>query len=167
MFTALDLDPAELDQHDRNFVTQVRQFGWFGTHVFGDEDVPAFSYTTGFWVNHGHPELIVFGLKRELAHDVFWHTWNDLPKGRPVSIGVAVADVLESVSVYFLPVDRAKYADYLGWSRWFYRGDDFECLQLVIPTTSGVFPWHPDASKGFLAAQRDLTAGNWAGRQLQ
>ncbi|HEY2534440.1 MAG TPA: DUF4262 domain-containing protein [Xanthobacteraceae bacterium] len=48
-------------------------------------------------------------------------------------------------------------------SRWFYGGDDFLCLQLVFPDTSGHFPWSSGSSEGFRTAQPDLTAGNWSG----
>src|SRR5229473_5095649 len=75
MRTALDAHPAQLDRHERNFVEKIREHGWFGTHVFADKNGPGFGYTTGFWLRFGFPELILFSLSRQVAHDTFWHMY--------------------------------------------------------------------------------------------
>src|SRR5262245_1598505 len=62
MRTALDALTSQLDQHEQDFVAKIREFGWFGTNVFEDAEGPGFSYTTGFWVSLGVPEVIVFSL---------------------------------------------------------------------------------------------------------
>jgi hypothetical protein len=109
------------------------------------------------------PELIVFSLAREIAHDTFWHIYRELEAGQRLPIGEPSAEVFENVTAVLLPVSRVHYRAHLGWSRWFYRGDGFECLQLVFSDTSGLFPWSPGSSEDFRTAQPDLTAGNWSG----
>ncbi len=47
------------------------------------------------------------------------------------------------------PVDKSHYPEYFGWDLWLYDLDDFEVLQLVFPTTSGIWPWEGAASVGF------------------
>ncbi|RQS78788.1 DUF4262 domain-containing protein, partial [Burkholderia seminalis] len=44
--------------------------GWFCTEVLAEGDEPGFSFTTGLWVDHGFPEIIVFSLPVRIAHDV-------------------------------------------------------------------------------------------------
>jgi hypothetical protein len=37
-------------------------------HVLEDEIGPAFSYSVGLFKSYGHPEIIMVGLKQQLAH---------------------------------------------------------------------------------------------------
>jgi Domain of unknown function (DUF4262) len=163
MRTALDADPALLDKHDQHFIEQIRKHGWFGTHVAPDDEGPGFSYTTGFWLKFDFPELIVFSLGRQTAHDTFWHMYHELEAGRRFPIGEPTEAIFENCAAVLLPVSRHQYHPHLGWSRWFYAGDDFQCLQLVFPDPSGRFPRSSGSSESFQAAQPDLTGGNWSG----
>ena len=167
MRTALDADPAKLDQHERNFVAKIREHGWSATHVGADDEGPGFVYTTGFWLRFGHPELIVYSLSGETAHNTFWHLYRELEAGRRAPVGAETSEIFENVPAVLLPVAQRHYREHLGWSRWFYAGDGFECLQLLYPDRHGRFPWSPDASKESRAAQPDLTEGNWFGLYAQ
>jgi hypothetical protein len=167
MITALDTDPARLDGHEQNIVANIREHGWFAHHVGSDAEGPGFSYTTGFWLKFGHPELIMFALPMQAAHDTFWHMYRELAAGRRVPVRAESRDIFENVPAILLPVAQQHYRAHLGWSRWFYAGDDFECLQLIWPDRHGSFPWSPSASENSRAAQLDLTEGNWCGMHLQ
>jgi len=166
MFTALDAAPEKLDPGEQNFVAQVRKHGWFGTHVLPDEDGLSFSYTTGFWLKFGFPEVILFALSRERAHDTFWHIYHELDAGRRPPIRVLTNGIFRNFLAVFLPVSAKQYPQHLGWSRWFYGNDGFECLQLVFPDRDGYFPWSREASDEFRARQPDLTEGNWSGLHI-
>jgi hypothetical protein len=163
MFTALDAPPEKLDKHEQNFVANVRQHGWFAMHVGSDAGGPEFSYTTGFWLKFSHPELIVFSLSRQVAHDTFWHLYREIESGRRFAVGDRIGDVFENAPAMFLPVAQRNYGNHLGWSRWFYGGDDFQCLQLLWTDRDGHFPWSSEAPADSRAAQPDLTEGNWFG----
>jgi hypothetical protein len=163
MFTALDVDPSKLDEQERNFVSQIRQHGWFGTYVFGDEEGPGFSYTTGFWLNLGFPEVITFSLKREIAHDTFWHIYRTIKSGDVFAIGTPIESIFENGEAALLPMSERQYKDHLGRSRWFYGGDAFRCVQLVWADPNGFFPWQTGYSAEFIEAQPDLTEGKWSG----
>jgi hypothetical protein len=161
MRTALDAPIEALDGSERAFVAQVREHGWFDTAVFGDDQGPGFSFTTGLWVNTGQPELIMFGMKREIAHDVLWDLFRDAKLGAPLPIGEPTDKAFANLSAYAFPVSKRFYSDYLGWSRWFYGGDEFPCLQIVWPDREGVFPWEPGFDPAFAADQTDLTETGW------
>ena len=159
--TALDANPEQLDSHERNFVAKVREHGWFATHVAGDKEGPRFAYTTGFGLKLGFPELVVLGLPRNIAHDSFWHIYRQLEAGKRFGIGTREDDIFENLPAVLLPVSVQHYREHLGWSRWFYGNDEFECLQLIVPDADGRFPWE-DACES-RAIQPDVTAGNWSG----
>ena len=163
MFTTLDVDPSKLDEDERKFVSNIREHGWFGTAVFGDEEGPGFSYTTGFWLKLNFPEIMTFALKREVAHATFWDIYRTLEKGEHLAIGEPIAGIFENSDAALLPVSKRHYKDHLGWSRWFYCGDDFACVQLVWTDRDGYFPWQRGYAAEFASAQPDLTVGNWSG----
>ena len=163
-FTALDADPAKLDEHEQNFVAMIREFGWFATQVAGDKDGSAFSYTTGFWLKFEFPEIVLFGLERQVAHDTLWHIYRELEAGKRFAIGTRDDEIFQNVAAMLLPVSTQHYRDHLGWSRWFYGNDDFQCLQLIFPDRTGRFPWE-EVSESFRTLQPDLTSGNWSGRR--
>jgi hypothetical protein len=161
MLTALDADPAQLDRHEQNFVEKIREHGWFGTHVAADNEAPGFGFTTGFWLKFGLPELIVFSLSRQAAHDTFWHMFRELKTGKRFAIREPQDGIFRNVAAVLLPVSKQEYQSYLGWSRWFYGGDEFQCLQLVFPDANGYFPWANGATDDFRWGQPDLTGSNW------
>ena len=76
--TALDAPADVLDADEQRFVSQIREHGWFRTEIFAEGDQPGFSFTCGFWVGHGFPEVIVFSLPREVTHDVLWNLYLSL-----------------------------------------------------------------------------------------
>ena len=161
MNTALSAPDSALDDGEKNFVASIREHGWFRTSVFADEGHTGFSYTTGFWVTLGKPELIVFGLKSEIAHAVLWDVFRDVKSGKDLPIRSRTGDVLGNHDACLFPVGRAHYPEYLGWSRWFYGGDDFPCIQLVWPDRSGVFPWEPGFDANLADVQPDIAEGGW------
>ncbi len=163
MLTALDAPPEMLDQHEQNFVAKIREHGWFDMQVGADDDGPGFSYTTGFWLKFNFPELIVFALPPKTAHDAFWHIHREIETGNRLAIGERTDAIFEGLAAVLLPVAPQQYRSHLGWSRWFYGNDDFQCLQLVYPDATGHFPWSPGVSERERISQPDLTAGNWSG----
>ena len=162
MVTALEAPPESLDEAEQKFVASIREHGWFRTSVFGDGDGPGFSYTTGFWSSARQPELIMFGMKSEIAHDVFWDLFHDAKAGRAVPTGVRASGVFANLPAYAFQVAVRHYSDNLGWSRWFYGGDDFPCLQIVWPDRAGRFPWENGFDRAFARDQADLSDRGWA-----
>lgn len=117
MFTALDAPPGRLDQHEQNFVGNIREHGWFGTHVMPDSEGPGFAYTTGLWLKFRFPEVILFSMRRETAHDTFWTIYRELEAGRRPAIGDSTGAIFQNGAAVFLPVSLQQYPNYLGWSR--------------------------------------------------
>lgn len=161
MLTALDAPSEALDSAERSFVAKIREHGWFRTGVFADAGGPGFSYTTGFWRNAGRPELIMFGMRDEIAHDIFWDLYRDALAGTDLPVGKRAEDIFGNAPAYVFPVARRHYKDHLGWNCWFYAGDEFPCLQIVWPDRAGLFPWEDRFDRSFEASQVDLTEKGW------
>lgn len=162
MQTAFSLPSAQLNDGDRHFLEQIEKHGWFDTHVFDEKGALAsFSYSTGIWLRHQKPELILFGLSRDIAHDILWDAYRDIEQGRSFSIGVRTSDVFGNADAYLFAVAKRHYAEHLAWSHWFYRGDEFPCLHLVWPDKNGLFPWEIGFADEEKSAQPDLTENGW------
>ena len=161
MNTALLAPEGTLDKQEQSFVSAIREHGWFRTRVFAEGDHPEFSFTTGLWVTLGQPELIVVGLKSEIAHAILWDVFRDLSSGVQLPLRRRTDTVFGNQPACLFKMDKKFYAEFLGWSRWFYAGDDFPCLQLVWPDRSGVFPWEPNFDPAMAGIQPDLTEDGW------
>lgn len=156
MKTALDTDVEQLNEDERSFVDNVRIHGWFGTHVLEDAEGPGFSYTTGLWQRFEFPELILFSLPKELAHNIFWNFFHDLEARKQFPVGAPISEVLDGFDAIIKEVRPDHFAEYLGWNRWFYGGDSFKACQVFFPDKFGRFPWSEDASPEFSLIQPNL-----------
>ena len=161
MLTALDAPAEKLDDQETNFVKQIRKYGWFRSNIFEDETRPGFSYTTGFWSGTDSPEVIVFSLKSEIAHDVLWDVYRDVKAGEKLPVGQRLSNVFANIEAVLLPVSKDFYPTYLGWNRWFYGGDDWPCLQLIWPDRNGAFPWEEGYEERFANSQPNLSGLAW------
>ncbi|OWT80049.1 MULTISPECIES: DUF4262 domain-containing protein [unclassified Achromobacter] len=155
--TALDAPASALDADEQRFVEQIRDKGWFHTAVFADDEGPGFSYTTGLWVNHGFPEILVFALRQETAHAVLGGIYDDIAAGKPPPVGAITDTIFKNGPALLLPMAKSHYADYLGWNLWFHGNADFPCLQLFWPDKAGLLPGQPGADESLHALQPVLT----------
>lgn len=162
MITALDSQPHLLDPSEQKFVANVRDHGWAGTAVIAEPEHPGFSYTTGIWQGINQPELIIFGLPKT-ANAILWDFYRDFNAGRSLDTGVRLPSAFgNDVPAYAFAVAKEHYEEYLGWSLWFYDGDDFPCLQIVWPDRNMRFPWEAGFEPDFVGLQPDLTENGWA-----
>jgi len=161
MITTLDWPTAKLDRAEWSFVDNIRKHGWLRTAALAEEAKPGFSFTTGFTVSTGQPELMIFSTADEVAHEMFWVLFRRAQTGKALPIGKRTNDFFSNLPAYAFQIAKRHFADYLGWSRWFYRGDEFSCLQIVWPDRAGVFPWEAGFDDEFSSDQVDLTERGW------
>jgi hypothetical protein len=82
-------------------------------------------------------------------------------------VGEPLDTVFGNGLAFVFPVAKRFYRDHLGWSRWFYRGDDFQCLQIVWPDRDQLFPWQPGFDDEFAGLQPDLSEHGWQAALLK
>jgi hypothetical protein len=111
------------------------------------QDDPPFAYTVGLMHRAGHPELAMSGLPAAVMH----HALN-LMADRVVRHGLQVrpGDLIETALLNApVTVDEVSgkgLRRIARYSAWFHRVQ-VPALQLVWPTTSGVFAWQPGAPR--------------------
>jgi hypothetical protein len=163
VITALDLPDSDLNASEREFVSVIREHGWFNTRVFDPEQKePDFSYSTGFFSSVRFPEIIVFSLPKQVSHDILWDVYRATMDGNAPPKAAKVSGIFGNHQAVLLPVSETAYEEHLGWSRWFYQGHDFPCLQLIWPDREGCFPWEAGFDPQFADKQPDLTEGGWS-----
>lgn len=139
---------------DQKLLDDVEEYGVHIVHVAEDDDgAPGFSFTVGLWETFQQPEVLVFGLAEEVAHDLLNALADEAAEDRKFLAGTRHDDVLVGYPVRFLDVPKARYDDYLGSAVWAYEGDGFPCVQLVWPDKQGRWPWEPGVREGFADAQ--------------
>jgi hypothetical protein len=144
---------AATDPGEQKLLDDVRTFGWHCMNVLGDGEHEPFSYTIGLFRSYGHPELLIYGLPREVAHAVLTIAAKAAASGNPLSLDEPTDELLEGYPCVFMPVPLHEYQEHVGFARWYYDGDGFPVQQIVWPSKSGLFPWHPEASPAFRAKQ--------------
>ncbi|MFC4728957.1 DUF4262 domain-containing protein [Coralloluteibacterium thermophilus] len=148
-----------MNDYERNILAHIDEYGCSVTSVFDpDGEGPPFSYSIGIVRSAGAPELIVVGLGSKISHWLVNEYNRRVQAGDRFSQGVPYSGFLEGFAVQFGPVDRHHRKEYMRSAHWLHGGTDFEALQLIWPSTSGVWPWDPEADDAFRRSQ-PLLAG--------
>jgi hypothetical protein len=145
-----------VDEPEAKFFEIIKKYGWHVMQVSNviGESGPTFSYSTGIYRNFAKPELIVYGLSKNLEKSVINSYGDDVRNGhRAFSAGAYFDGFLEGFDVTFIEANEEARTKFACWSDWFYERQPFPMLQLVYPTTSGAWPWEDRASDDFRSAQ--------------
>ena len=143
----------ELDEQEQRALANIEEFGCHVLNVMEGEGQPNFSYSIGIEKKQSKPDLIIVGLKSELAHSMINNYKDRLLEGEIFEPGNYYSDFLEGFDVCFIEVEKSHYGEYFGWGLWLNKSHDFNMLQLIWPTTDGVWPWNEDKSDFYIWAQ--------------
>jgi hypothetical protein len=143
------LDDELERQANAKALADIEKYGCHVIHVIGEDELPPFSYSVGIKRSSASSEIALIGLKQPIAHFAVNEYNRRVRSGERFSHGQLASGFLEGFDVLFLKVDRVHYREYFGWNRWLYKGDDFDVLQLVWPSTKGAWPWESEAFDGF------------------
>jgi hypothetical protein len=142
-----------MDAGEEKALADIERYGCHVIHVLEDEEGPPFSYSVGVQKTSGAPEVIVIGLKQPIAHFVVNEYNARVRAGERFAPGRRYGGFLERFDVQFEVVASDRFDEYLGWNRWLYNGNTFEVLQIIYPTTEGIWPWEGRASDWFRRRQ--------------
>lgn len=142
-----------MDESDLKLIENIEKFGCQVMHISEESELPPFAYSVGIQRTSGAPEVIVIGLKREMAHFVVNEYNRRVRDGEKFTIGERYAGFIDNFEMQVAAVHRSHYKEYFGYSLWFYEGPLFDVVHLVYPNTLGAWPWDPEASDWFRAWQ--------------
>lgn len=141
-------------ENDKRVARDVEKYGCHVISVFDpDEQFPTFSYSVGIQRTCGAPEAIIIGVRPSLGHSVINEYNDQVRRGVRFKRGKQYSGFLEGFNIYVEPAEPKLLAEYtLGCDR-FYKGEPYSVVQLIYPTTTGVWPWHKAASVWFRSNQ--------------
>ena len=135
---------------EQQALANIEEYGLHILNVAEEGDLPPFSYSIGIQQSLGQPELIVIGLKAEVAQEAINECYRQMKSGAAIVCGARVADLLGGgFECVIGEVSPAHYDEYLGWALWLNKGPHFRAVQIIFPNTAGAFPWEPAASDWF------------------
>ena len=147
----------ELRDHLEDAVrANIADFGWHVMLVRADAEGPGFAYSIGLYESFGQPEILIVGLGTETMHWMINEIGGRLKQGERVEAEGRIDWLLEGHDCAMRQVAPAHYRDYLGYARWYYRGDGFPVLQCAWPDKAGRFPWEPAFDPALRDRQPDL-----------
>ena len=146
-----------MDPDEEKALDDIEKYGCHVIHVLEEDDLPPFAYSVGIQKTSGAPEVIVVGLKQEMAHFVVNEYNIRVREGEAFEPNRPYSGFIEGFDVLFKEVHKSNYKEYLGWDRWLYKGDNFSTMQMIYPTTDGIWPWDADADEWFKNQQPQLS----------
>ncbi len=135
-----------LDDTDRKLLDDIAEHGFQGLHIPEEDGLPAFTFSVGFEETLGAPEVIIFGLRRDLMHNMLWEMFHQLKAGAVLADGASWSDLLGGFDCVSRPVHPTWIPEYFGtaiWHRRYRTGrDDLTGFQLFWPgAQQGLLPW--------------------------
>ncbi|RXR06999.1 DUF4262 domain-containing protein [Pseudoxanthomonas composti] len=147
-----------MNDHERKLLEHIEQYGFSTTSVFDPEGIdPTFSYTIGITRTTGAPELMVVGLSPQLGHALVSDYYDRVVQGEKFVPNTPYAGFLEGFPIQFAYVALDHRKRRMLSAMWLYEGANFEALQLIWPSVSGIWPWEAEASEQFRHQQPVLT----------
>jgi hypothetical protein len=149
-------DPT-LPERLAQVLADIEEYGLHIVHVLEDDadptGEPRFSYTVGLWHSFEQPEVVVFGLPEDVAHELLNEIADEAAEGRRFVAGTRHDDLLQGYPVRFLAIDEAVRDEHCGVANWAYAGEPFTAVQLVYPDKQGRWPWDESTRQGFRKGQ--------------
>jgi len=140
--------------NDERVAGDIEKYGCHVISVFDPEEkTPPFSYSVGIQASTGAPEAIVVGVRSSLGHSMVNEYNDQVRRGVQFKRGVPYEGFLEGFAIYVEPAKPNLLAEYtLGCDR-YYKDKPFSVVQLIYPSTDGVWPWQSAATEWLLVNQ--------------
>jgi hypothetical protein len=138
-----------MNDGEKKALADIEEYGCHVIHVLEDKEGPPFSYSVGIQKTSGAPEVLVVGLKEPIAHFIVNEYNQRVREGERFVSGSRYDGFIEGFQVRFEIIAPKYFDEYLCWNEWLYGGKGFEALQIIYPTTDGIWPWETRAADCF------------------
>lgn len=151
----------KLEPSDQELLNDIEEHGFQALHIFAEREEPAFTFSIGFTESLRSPEVIIFGLNRELMHNMLWEVFRQLKAGKAMADGVCWSHLIDGFDCISRPVHPSWTRKYLGTAIWHQRyrtgNDEVTAFQLFWPgAQQGLFPWEAGCDSFVIGQQPAL-----------
>jgi hypothetical protein len=151
-----ELTGEELELRDR-LIREADERGNAVVEVVGDGRSGPYTFSVGAWRRFGVPEAVVIGLPEGMGAMLINAYVKRAAAGQRFITGVRYKDFFKGVPVVFERVHKGRYFEFFGSVFLLHPKGDFPAVQLIVPTSDVIWPWHPHAPEGFARWQPILT----------
>jgi hypothetical protein len=131
-------------------VENIEKYGSHVVQISLSNFVPGWSFTIGLYELLRQPEVIVIGLKPDLAISVLNEIARRMREGR-FQPETRASDLMGNVECEFRLIERKWLRQTMGYAVWFYGDDNFPAIQCIYPDMNNKLPWE----QGFDKSWRD------------
>ncbi|WP_019605050.1 DUF4262 domain-containing protein [Teredinibacter turnerae] len=147
-----------MSKSDQKTLNDIREYGCHVLGVLEGEEEPTFTYSIGIFETQGKPELLILGLDPKLAQSMVNQYNRLLKEGELFEAGKYYSGFLEGFDVCFVEVDKKYHNEYPLACNTHYGDSPYSVMQLIWPTTSGLWPWDENVSDFYLWSQPILNS---------
>src|SRR6476661_812524 len=94
--------------------TNIDRFGLQVIMVSGCDCSPSFVYSIGLFETYNQPEILCFGLPKDLGHEIIKDVAELIRNGEIIKTYINYDNIFKDGRVEFLPVDDRNIGDYFG-----------------------------------------------------
>ena len=132
--------------HAEKIEWMIETDGWALEPVAADPTTdppsPAYAYTIGVPAAVGFPEIALFGLTPVAAKGLLSLVVDARRGGTDLPIGVELVGLLDNdLRCIFAPIDLREWSPMFHTALAWYRGAEFEMVQLAYPDRNGFLPY--------------------------
>ena len=123
----------------------IKTHGWQFNYVFDHKgEKQNFSYSIGLEESFSHPEIMIFGLKKDVMHSILTDVVNDIKKGHVFLPNNKTAGLLSGdYDVIFKPIKEKYIPEYAGTAASYYE-KPFRIYVMLWPDNNNVLPTEDD-----------------------
>jgi hypothetical protein len=135
-------DPG-LRDYERKIIEDIAGYGSHVTSVVSPTSDPDWSYTIGLHHSYSHQEVLVFGLRADVAHALLNDVHDLIVEGHRFEAGTETYLLLKDLRCAFRTVRPVWYDVFIGGGFWFYHHQPVPVVQMFWPDGADRFPWEP------------------------
>lgn len=127
----------------------IEKYGHSVIMIESTEYLPSFAYSVGLKESLNHPEIICFGLRIELLHELINDVAEIIKKEGRINSNKEYDNVFQNSRAKFLKIDERNIEDYFGVAIKYFKPTEIEGLQLVWTDRNNKFPWEDGFEEEF------------------
>ena len=127
----------------------IENYGLSVVMIEATDYLPSFAYSVGLKEVYRHPEIIAFGLRTQLLHQIINDVVEIIKKEGAINPNREYNNIFQDSRAKFLKIDNRNMEDYFGVAIKYYKTTKIEGLQLVWTDRNNKFPWESGFEEEF------------------
>lgn len=127
----------------------IEQYGLSVIKIESTEYLPSFAYSVGLTETLNHAEIICFGLRTQILHQLINDVAEIIKEEGKLDPNKEYDNIFENSRAKFLPIDKRNIKDYFGVAIKYFGTNKINGLQLIWTDRNNRFPWEEGFEEEF------------------